>query len=291
MCKPSHVLLSSPNYILIMRHLLFSIFMLLTASSMLAQNGTIRGSIIDDANGETVIGANVSVEGTDKGSVTDLDGEFTFSIAPGTYTVNISYVGYQNLTVEDVVVKAGEVTLIKELRLKDGSLDLKQVVVSAKAIRTTETALMTIKRKAPAMLDGISSSRMQLTGDATAVEAAKRVTGVSIEGGKYVYVRGLGDRYSKTTLNNVDIPGLDPDRNTLQMDIFPTNLIDNIVVSKNFTAEMPADFAGGLLNIETKDFPEERIFNVSVSTGFQPRYAPQSRFLDLRWRRYRFFRV
>lgn len=253
-----------------MRQLLFFIFVLLAASSVLAQNGTIRGSIIEDASGETVIGANVFVEGTDKGSVTDLDGEFTFSIAPGTYTVKISYVGYQDLTVEDVVVTAGQVTLIKELRLMDSSLELEQVVVSAQAIRTTETALMTIKKKAPAMLDGISSARMQLTGDATAVEAAKRVTGVSIEGGKYVYVRGLGDRYSKTTLNNVDIPGLDPDRNTLQMDIFPTNLIDNIVVSKNFTADMPADFAGGLLNIETKDFPEERIFNVSVSTGFNP---------------------
>jgi outer membrane receptor protein involved in Fe transport len=111
---------------------------------------------------------------------------------------------------------------------------------------------------------------MKLTGDATAVEAAKRVTGVSVEDGKYVYIRGLGDRYSKTTLNNVDIPGLDPDRNSLQMDIFPTNLIDNIFVSKNFTADMSADFTGGMLNIETKDFPEEKMLSVSLGLTYNP---------------------
>ncbi len=99
-------------------------------------------------------------------------------------------------------------------------------------------------------------ARISQIGDATAVEAAKRVTGVTVEGGKYVYIRGLGDRYSKTTLNGMDIPGLDPDKNTIQMDIFPTDLVSNIVVSKSFTADQPADFTGGFLNIETSAFPE-----------------------------------
>lgn len=245
---------------------------LLTAALMViqAQTGTIRGTVIDDASGETIIGGNISVQGTSIGAVTDLDGAFSIDIEPGTYTLEVTYVGYQTLAVEEVSVTAGEVTVLNNLRLGEAGVELEQVVVKAKAIRTTEAALMTVKKKAPAMLDGISSSRMQLTGDATAVEAAKRVTGVSIEGGKYVYVRGLGDRYSKTTLNGVDIPGLDPDRNTLQMDIFPTNLIDNIMVSKNFTADMPADFTGGLLNVETKAFPESKIFNLSVSTAYNP---------------------
>ncbi len=120
------------------------------------------------------------------------------------------------------------------------------------------------------MMGGISAAQIQLAGDGTAVEAAKRVTGVTIEGGKYVYVRGLGDRYSKTMLDNMNIPGLDPDRNTLQMDIFPTDLINNITVVKNFTADLPADFRGGLVNLEIKDFPDEKIFDVSVGVGFNP---------------------
>ncbi|KGE87070.1 MAG: TonB-dependent receptor domain-containing protein [Phaeodactylibacter xiamenensis] len=261
-----------------MRQILTILFVL-TVYLVTAQTGTIRGTVIEDESGFTVIGANVLVKDTDRGTVTDLDGEFSISIAPGTYSVQISYIGFQTLTIADVEVVAGEVNALGEIRLGDDTQQLQEVVVTGKAIRTTEAALMTIKKKAPAMLDGISSARMQLTGDATAVEAAKRVTGVSIEGGKYVYVRGLGDRYSKTTLNGVDIPGLDPDRNTIQMDIFPTNLIDNLVVSKNFTADMPADFTGGLLNIETKDFPEERILSASVSLGYNPQMNLTNDFL------------
>ncbi|NRA50708.1 MAG: TonB-dependent receptor [Phaeodactylibacter sp.] len=256
-----------------------TLLLLLTALFATAQNGTIRGTVIEDESGFSVIGANVLVKDTDRGTITDLDGQFSIEIAPGTYTIQISYIGFQTLTVSDVEVAAGEVNALGEIRLGDDTQQLDEVVVTAKAIRTTEAALMTIKKKAPAMLDGISSARMQLTGDATAVEAAKRVTGVSIEGGKYVYVRGLGDRYSKTTLNGVDIPGLDPDRNTIQMDIFPTSLIDNLVVSKNFTADMPADFTGGLLNIETKDFPEEKIVSASVSFGYNPQMNLTNDFL------------
>ena len=188
----------------------------------------------------------------------------------GIYDLQITYIGFETFTIEDIEVKEGEVTNLQTISIGESVDELAEVVVTAKTIRTSEVALLTIKKKSAVMMDGISSAKFKLTGDGTAVEAAKRVTGVSIEGGKYVYVRGLGDRYSKTTLNNVDIPGLDPDRNTLQMDIFPTNLIDNIVVAKNFTAEMPADFTGGILNIETKDFPEEKTFNVSVSTSFNP---------------------
>jgi TonB-dependent receptor len=119
-------------------------------------------------------------------------------------------------------------------------------------------------------MDGISSAKFSQIGDSDASDAVKRVTGVSVEGGKYVYVRGLGDRYTKTTLNSVDIPGLDPDRNSIQIDIFPTNLIENMMVLKSSVAEMPADFTGGVVDIETKDFPEERIFNVSASIGYNP---------------------
>ena len=97
-----------------------------------------------------------------------------------------------------------------------------------------------------------------------------RVPGVSIQGGKYVFVRGLGDRYTKTQLMRMDIPGLDPDRNSLQMDIFPTNILQNIVVLKTLTADLPADFSGGLVNIELVDFPTKKTLNISSSLGYTP---------------------
>ena len=235
-----------------------------------AQKGTIRGTVYDGSTGETLVGVSVVIKGTYIGTATDLDGQFSIETEPGTYDLQLSFISFQPLTIEGVEVKSNEVTLLNNLQLNESTVELEDVVVTAKAIRNTEAALQTMKRKSTVMLDGISAAKMELIGDGNAVEAAKRVTGVTVEEGKYIYVRGLGDRYSKTTLNHVDIPGLDPDRNSLQMDIFPTNLIDNIMVSKNFTADMPADFTGGLLNVTTKDFPEKKIFNVSAGTAFNP---------------------
>ncbi|MDN5349363.1 MAG: hypothetical protein PWQ54_759 [Bacteroidales bacterium] len=252
------------------RILLIINLIIIVSLGIQAQNGKIRGTIYEESTGETLVGVTILVVGTTTGTMSDLDGQFTLDLAPGTYSIQFSYISYQTIVLEDVKVVSGQVTVLDDLIMKESSQVLAEVVVSAEAIRTTEAALLTVKKKSASMLDGISSAKIRLTGDGNAVEAAKRVTGVSIEDGKYVYVRGLGDRYSKTTLNSVDIPGLDPDRNSLQMDIFPTNLINNIMVVKNFTAELPADFTGGLVNIETKDFPEEKTISVSADIGFNP---------------------
>lgn len=247
------------------------VVLFLTISSVIqAQDGKIRGTVFDDATGETLVGVTVVVKGTTTGTITDLDGNYTLTIPVGTYDLQISYISYRTILIEGVQVKENEVTLMEDIRLEESTIELEEVVVMAEAIRTTETALQTIKRKSTVIMDGISARRIQLIGDATAVEAAKRITGVSVEDGKYIYVRGLGDRYSKTTLNGMDIPGLDPDRNSLQMDIFPTNLIDNMLVSKNFTADLSAEFTGGIMNVETKDFPSRRIFSVGLSSSFNP---------------------
>ncbi len=249
--------------------LLVIAFQLLTGFAF-AQNGTIRGAVYDEKTGEPLFGVSVLVVETAKGAVTDFDGKFDIQATPGTYTLQISYISYSTLSLTEVLVENGKVLVIPDVLLKEEASELETVTVSAAAIRTTESALMSVKRNAPNLLDGISASTFRQIGDGDAASAVKRVTGVSIEGGKYVYVRGLGDRYTKTVLNGVDIPGLDPDRNTIQMDIFPTNVIDNIIVSKSFTAELPADFTGGVVDIETKDFPEEKTFRVSVSGGVNP---------------------
>lgn len=252
-----------------MKNLLVS-FLAFFSLTLSAQNGYIRGTVIDDESGETIIGANAAILNPLMGTSTDLDGKFSISIAEGSYKVQVSFISFQTLILEDVVVKAGEVNNLGVIRLKTNSQQLEEVVIVATATRKSEAALNTMKKKSATMMDGISAQKMALTGDGNAVEAAQRVTGVTVEGGKYVYVRGLGDRYSKVTLNNLDIPGLDPDKNSLQMDIFPTSLIDNIVVSKTFSASQPADFTGGLVNIETKSFPDEPILDVSASVTYNP---------------------
>ena len=249
--------------------LLIIAFQLITGF-VFAQNGTIRGAIFDESTGEPLYGVSVLVKETSTGAVSDFDGKFEIQVAPGSYTLQISYISFGTVNLTEVAVESGKVTVLSDVLLKSEESELETVTVSAAAIRTTESALMSVKRNAPNLLDGIASATFRQIGDGDAASAVKRVTGVSIEGGKYVYVRGLGDRYTKTVLNGVDIPGLDPDRNTIQMDIFPTNVIDNIVVSKSFTAELPADFTGGVVDIETKDFPEEKTFRLNLSGGLNP---------------------
>jgi outer membrane receptor protein involved in Fe transport len=249
---------------------ILSILLFLTAAVSFAQKGTIRGTIIDDATGETLIGVTVIIKGTTNGGITDFDGNFEISVEPGAHDITASYVSYATITIAGVNVEAGQVTVIDQIRLQEDVQQLEEIVIQAEVINTTETALMTLKRKSPNVMDGISAASFRKIGDSDAADAVKRVTGVSVEGGKYVYVRGLGDRYTKTMMNNMDIPGLDPDRNSIQIDIFPTNLIDNMIVLKSFAPELPADFTGGIVNIETKDFPEERIIDLSIKAAYNP---------------------
>ncbi|MCU0370012.1 MAG: carboxypeptidase-like regulatory domain-containing protein, partial [Bacteroidales bacterium] len=239
------------------------LFTLLT-SYIQAQNGFIRGAVFDDATGEYLPGVTIFLEGTTMGTLTDLDGEFNLGAPAGTYDLRISFISYETLMIKGLEVKSGDVTLLENLRLKESAVELNEVVVTAQSVRSTENALMTIKRKSANVIDGISATSFKKIGDSDAASSMKRVTGVSVEGGKYVYVRGLGDRYTKTVLNGMDVPGLDPDRNTIQMDIFPTNIIDNIIVHKSFSADLPADFTGGVIDIAIKDFPEEKKGNISA---------------------------
>lgn len=247
-----------------------SLLLMGTVFTAAAQNGIVRGKVIDDATGEELYGVTVVVAGTTTGSITDFEGAFEISLAPGSYDLQFSFVSFKTITISGVEILSGEVTNFNTIRMKEAVEELAEVVVTAEVIRDSEAALYTIKKKSANVLDGISAQNFRKIGDSNAASAMKRVTGVSVEGGKYVYVRGLGDRYTKSTLNGVDVPGLDPDRNTLQMDIFPTNIIDNIVVAKSFTADLPADFTGGVVNIQTKDFPEEKTFKLSGSLGFNP---------------------
>lgn len=246
------------------------LLLLIGASLLSAQSSGIRGTVYDKETNETLIGVSIQVEGLSVGDATDLDGDFNIKLSPGTYSIQCSYLSYQTKLIEDVVVKNGEFTLLESINLATEAAQLEQVVVRSSAINNTEVALLNKRKKSANLIDGISSANFKKIGDSNAASAMSRVTGVSVTGGKYVFVRGLGDRYTKTTLNGLDVPGLDPDRNSIQMDIFPTNMIDNIIVSKSFTADQPADFTGGIVDINTKDFPERETFNVGVGIGFNP---------------------
>jgi hypothetical protein len=244
-----------------------------------AQTGIIRGTVTDNATGEPLVGVTVQVEGTTTGTITDFDGKFELTVPEGVHTLAVSYVSFSPIRIEDTRVTAGNVTVLDNIQLTESVGQLQEVIITAEAIRTSEEALLTVKRRSANLLDGISAANISRIGDSDAASAVKRVPGVSIEGGRYVFVRGLGDRYTKSTLNGVDVPGLDPDRNTLQMDLFPTSIIDNIVILKSFTADLPGDFTGGIVDINTKDFPGEKTITASLGLGFNPSMHFNSNYL------------
>jgi len=263
-----------------MKTFLTSLFALLAVFiTDLSGQGIIRGSVFDQENGDPLIGVTVSVDNTSTGTTTDFDGLFDVSLPAGTYDLTISYISYETVALTGVVVKEGDVNVLDAILMGTESETLDEVVITAEVVRTSEAALATIKRKSTNLIDGISAAKFKKIGDSNAAAAVKRVTGVSVEGGKYVYVRGLGDRYTKTMMNSVDIPGLDPDRNSLQIDIFPTNLLSNMIVYKSSLAELPADFTGGVINIETKDFPEKKTFDISFGMTYNPSMHLNSDFL------------
>jgi hypothetical protein len=243
---------------------------LLFSALSYAQNGIIRGTVYEDETSEALFYANAQIPSTGAVAFTDFDGNFELSLEPGTYDLEISFLGLATLTISDVKVEAGKVTAFENLRLMPSTNELMTVTVTASAMRNTESALLDVKKKSATVMDGISAQNFKRVGDGNAAAAVTRVPGVSIQGGKYVFVRGLGDRYTKTQLMRMDIPGLDPDRNSLQMDIFPTNILQNIVVLKTLTADLPADFSGGLVNIELVDFPTKKTLNISSSLGYTP---------------------
>jgi hypothetical protein len=251
------------------------------AVSAMAQTGTIRGQVIDDTTGEPLIGATVTIQNTTQGTATDLDGEFTIpEVLPGTYALQMSFISYTTTIIENIVVNPGEVSVVNNVRLKEESTALQEVVVSASMLKNNETALLTAQRKSSQVLDGISSEMFSKNNDNDAASAIRRVTGVSVEGGKYMVVRGLGDRYSKASLNKAELPSLDPNKNAVQMDLFPSNLIDNMIVYKTFSPELPGSFSGGFVDISTKEFPDRFTIKASGSLGYNANATFNDNFLS-----------
>lgn len=237
--------------------------------SLVAQEtGKIAGVLVDADNGDPLIGANVTLEGALMGASTDIDGSFIILNVPvGTYTVVVQYVGYADTRITGVAVDAEKATSL-EVAVRPQLISADEVVVEARLLENTQASLLKKRQRAEAVSDAVSSEQFSRTGSGDAAEAVKQVVGASVVDGKYVYVRGLGDRYSNTQLNGVELPSSDPDKKAFQMDLLPTNLLDNITTIKTFTPDRPGNFSGGIVDVNTKSFPENRTFKVSYSTSY-----------------------
>ncbi len=243
----------------------------------------VRGEVKDNKSGEPVYNAVVKVDGVGKAR-TDFEGTFTLKLAPGKYTITVSNPteGYIDVD-EEIEVVAGNVTNVSIAIGKSKDVqNLESVkVVGQKTSGSPTTLEGSDKRRMEesAASDELPKETIKNSGVTNAADAVQMVPAASVEEGKNVYIRGLGDRYTKTILNGMDIPGLDPDRNSVQMDIFPAVMIDNITVYKTFTPDLSGDFTGGLVDIQTKDFPGRQTIYLRGGLGYNNNASFNSNFL------------
>ena len=269
---PKHLCSASPAGVEWMYRFLVTLFLLLlgfSGTAVVAQGtGTIRGKIVDKSNNEPLIGANVLVVGTRMGAISDLDGYFMLkNMQMGTYQLRFSFISYQAVTVEQVVVhEAGDTRL--NISLTPSSIQMQEVVVTAEALKSSEAAVINIQKNASSIMDGVSAELISKNSSSDGTDVLKRMTGITISEGKYAFVRGVGERYNSTLLNGSSLPSTDPEKKSFSYDLFPANLIENLLTSKTATPDKPADFTGGLIEINTIEFPSELLFSFSTSSSY-----------------------
>lgn len=240
-----------------------------------AYSQTIKGKIIDASNSDVLSGAVVKVINTKYGAITDLDGTYSIDLPPGKYELRISFIGYDDNVIKDVNVIQGNVTRVDAALQIDG-LTTETILVEANTSMSNEQALLTEQKNSGKVQDGISEQQIKRAPDAAASDVLKRVAGISVVGGKYVFVRGTSERYNNTMLNGVLLPSTDPDKKSFSFDLFPSNLLENVIISKTFTPDLPGNFSGGLVQITTKDFPDALTYNLSLSGSFDDRTSTKT---------------
>jgi outer membrane receptor protein involved in Fe transport len=237
-----------------------------------APMGKIQGKIVGTDNGEPIGFADVLLIPADTtlrkvGGLTNADGTFLLEAAPGRYTLQFRALSYATKRIEGIELEAGEL-LPFSTGLTPEAIQQEEVVVEAKARQNTESALLNARKKASSVSDAVSAEQVRRSPDKDAAEVLRRVTGLSVSDGKYVFVRGLGERYSSTEVDGVRLVSPEQNKRVVPLDLVPANLLDNIVVQKTYTADRPGEFGGGDVQVRTKDFPGRRTFSFSVSQGF-----------------------
>jgi hypothetical protein len=238
-----------------------------------AQTAQLRGAVKNAATGAPVSAASVFMVGTSSGANTNLDGKYTITGAPtGVHDVRVTADGYTTKVIPEVELKDGETRVLNIAldAIVGDAYTIEDVVVSAARVLSSDFALLSTRQQAITIGDGISAEQIAKSPDATSGDALKRVTGLSIVDNKYVFVRGVTDRYNATSLNGVAITSTDTevDKKSFTFDLVPAALLANTVVVKTATPDLPGDFSGGLVQVNTLDFPQERLIKFSFSDAY-----------------------
>ena len=238
--------------------------LLLVLSTMTAMAGNIKGTVLDKQTKEPLTGATIQITGTAQGVVADIDGNYTLNVNDGTYTITVRYIGYKDILLNNIKVKAE--TLLN-FEMESDAQALGEVSVVAKKNLESERALQMERQKATLAIENLGAKEMSIKGISNVEEGVKKITGISIASAGQLIVRGLGDRYSTTTLNGLPIASPNPDNKLIPLDIFPASTVQNMTVSKVYDASAFADYSGAHIDISTKENVGSDFLSISFNAG------------------------
>lgn len=248
---------------------LFSVLLLVLASAAQAQSLKLTGKVINEKN-EPLGGVSIKVIGNG-GATTDQEGRFSLNLTAGKkYEIEFSAVGYAGKIISDVEVASGqanELNIVLAVKATEGQ----GVVVTTKrssARLESVNSIIAFQKNTNTVASVISAESIRRSPDRNTGEVLKRTPGTTIQEGRFIIVRGLADRYNQAMLNGILLTSTEPDRKTFSFDLIPAQMIDNIVINKAFVPEYPGEWAGGLIQVNTKDIPSKGFFNVQIGTGF-----------------------
>ena len=250
---------------------LVALILLFSAAGQLAAQsavGRIVGRVISTETGEPISGATVSLQGSDIAALTNMDGRYLLQNVPtGPHAVVVQVIGFGEKRVTGVQVPAGGIAH-QDVSLSPEAVEVEGITVSAAVEKGSTTALLGERRRSAVVVDAIGSEQIARSPDGDAAAVLARAPGVSVVDDRYVYVRGLGDRYGAATLNGSPLPSPEADRKVVPLDIVPSSFLESVVTAKTYAPNQPGDYAGGLVQIRTRNFPTEQIARVSASTSY-----------------------
>lgn len=243
-----------------------------TKESVPEDKGVLKGVVTDAVTGEPLIGVSVFIPGTIIGGTTDFDGNFFIEVEPGKYTLKMSYIGYQDVYIRDLILDRGKALNIQQRLIEDSQM-LGEVEIVAKMSRNSEVSAILVQQNSVIMLENIAADELSRKGISNVEEGLTKVAGISKQATRGIVVRGLGDRYNNVLINGLPMPSLDPDMKSLPLSMFPTSVIKTLSINKSYLGKLYGDFAGATVDIETKDTPRNAFFDISLSSGINSYYA------------------
>jgi TonB-dependent receptor len=229
--------------------------------------GKVNGVVRNEKN-DLMAGVTIKVEGSPKAVSTTVTGDYVLALSAGTYTLVVSFVGHQTKRITDVIVKENEVTDLGIVLTRSDAKQLEAVVVTSGARRESVRALLMTQKNNAAITDGISAEQIRVTPDNNTAQVLKRVSGITVTNNKFVTIRGVSDRYNNVLINGSTLPSTEPNRRNFSFDIVPSALVDNVVINKTATPDLPSEFTGGIVQINTKEVPAKNFLEITAGSGF-----------------------